>query len=631
MRTRRLLLLVATLTLAVGCGSKAPPEEQGSGAHANLNARIKAHTVAETATATGTQTSTGTATGSHVATVTVTSTSTAVISATDWYTVNATVTGTVKVTAYYLSWTGTSTNTTTNTRTTTVVGPVQSTSVFTNIATNTVTNSRNGTETKTITAATTGFVTFTGTTTVTVTNTVTSTAGARQGSGTKTITATGTAVQNGTALWTWHQTGTVTQTATQSDTRVITNTGTVTQTLTLTSTATDTATGACLGLWRSTTCGQWCLQETQADRKVCQQYLDCYLNHGCGPTTCGGVDDICGVNVVRPASGTAPKIIADQVYQCMGCAGSTPTTSCSGLPDMTPCDDNNACTTNDRCLGGACTMTTPVTCTALDQCHNAGTCNPNIGCSNPNKPDGTACNDSNECTQVDSCLAGSCTGSALVTCTPLDQCHDAGKCAPATGVCSNPPKAGGPNDVHPTAICVKDKGSGYYEALFGYTNPNKGEVTTIPVGDNNHFLSAPAGLGQPEDFYPTTMPAAFSVLFNGDSLTWVLPGGCATVSSSTTACPTTDCSPACRTGEKCVGGKCVTQCGDGLCAGDENCISCPADCGCSAGLVCLGNTCAKPVQCGGDSWECGAGVSFGVNVDCGSCPNGGACINHICQ
>ena len=42
----------------------------------------------------------------------------------------------------------------------------------------------------------------------------------------------------------------------------------------------------------------------------------------------------------------------------------------------------------------------PVTCTASDQCHVAGTCNPATGaCSNPPAPNGTACNDGNACTQ----------------------------------------------------------------------------------------------------------------------------------------------------------------------------------------------------------------------------------------
>ena len=59
-------------------------------------------------------------------------------------------------------------------------------------------------------------------------------------------------------------------------------------------------------------------------------------------------------------------------------------------------------------------------------------------CSNPTKADGTPCNDGNACTQTDTCQAGTCTGANPVTCAAPDQCHDAGTCNPATGVCSNP-------------------------------------------------------------------------------------------------------------------------------------------------------------------------------------------------
>jgi hypothetical protein len=52
-----------------------------------------------------------------------------------------------------------------------------------------------------------------------------------------------------------------------------------------------------------------------------------------------------------------------------------------------------------------------VTCTASDQCHDPGTCNPaNATCSNPNKPNGTACNDGDLNTLNDACNNGVCAG-----------------------------------------------------------------------------------------------------------------------------------------------------------------------------------------------------------------------------
>jgi hypothetical protein len=53
----------------------------------------------------------------------------------------------------------------------------------------------------------------------------------------------------------------------------------------------------------------------------------------------------------------------------------------------------------------------PVTCSALDQCHVAGTCNPATGfCSHPTAANGTACTDGNPCTQTDTCQSGVCNG-----------------------------------------------------------------------------------------------------------------------------------------------------------------------------------------------------------------------------
>src|SRR5206468_1700300 len=108
------------------------------------------------------------------------------------------------------------------------------------------------------------------------------------------------------------------------------------------------------------------------------------------------------------------------------------------------CDDGNVCTQTDTCRAGTCTGGNPVVCPATDQCHDAGTCDPSTGmCSNPAKPDGTACNDGTACTRSDSCQAGTCTGGDPVVCTAADQCHDAGTCDPSTGMCSNPAKPDG--------------------------------------------------------------------------------------------------------------------------------------------------------------------------------------------
>jgi hypothetical protein len=124
-----------------------------------------------------------------------------------------------------------------------------------------------------------------------------------------------------------------------------------------------------------------------------------------------------------------------------GCTSAT--TVATVIASGASCDDGSACTIGDLCAAGSCAGT-PVACGALDQCHVAGTCDTATGqCSNPDAPNGSACSDGDPCTRTDTCQLGACVGANPVLCAPLDQCHDAGTCQPATGQCTSPAKADG--------------------------------------------------------------------------------------------------------------------------------------------------------------------------------------------
>jgi hypothetical protein len=244
------------------------------------------------------------------------------------------------------------------------------------------------------------------------------------------------------------------------------------------------------------------------------------------------------------------------------------------LPNGTGCSDSNGCTQTDACQAGVCVGGNVKVCTAIDQCHVAGTCAPATGlCSNPNKADGTTCNDSNACTQTDACQAGTCVGTTPVVCSALDQCHATGTCDPATGVCSNPNQpdgttcsdtlactqgdacqagicagapqscstptdcdAIGPCAVQPTVSCVLLQGDGTYVALFGYQNGASSAVQ-IPLGPNNQFSPVAADQGQPTSFKPGSLDYWVSVPFTSGSVTWTLAGRSVTATTSSPACP----------------------------------------------------------------------------------------------
>lgn len=173
--------------------------------------------------------------------------------------------------------------------------------------------------------------------------------------------------------------------------------------------------------------------------------VQCEGQNLCGASTCNPLTAQC-VNTYAPAGTQCGDPNTTGICQIGGvCTGdSLFCPAAVDAPDGTPCTDSNACTQNDTCQSGACVPGTPVVCTALDQCHDIGVCDPANGiCSDPAKANGSTCNDGNACTQTDTCQEGVCTGNNPVVCTASDQCHDAGVCNPNTGICSNPTKTNG--------------------------------------------------------------------------------------------------------------------------------------------------------------------------------------------
>ena len=130
---------------------------------------------------------------------------------------------------------------------------------------------------------------------------------------------------------------------------------------------------------------------------------------------------------------------------CQVCDPDQSTGQWSNVENGRPCDDGNVCTRRDECRNGSCTGLDPVVCAPSDQCHRAGECDPGSGlCSNPEAPDGTACNaDDNACTRNDSCRAGVCQPGDPVVCEARGQCRVAGTCDADTGECDNPPAPDG--------------------------------------------------------------------------------------------------------------------------------------------------------------------------------------------
>lgn len=169
--------------------------------------------------------------------------------------------------------------------------------------------------------------------------------------------------------------------------------------------------------------GEWRLDVDFGYRSVCAP--------GGQPIVCDNGDACHDPGVCQPDTGT--------------CSPPVP------RADGSACDDGNACTQTDTCQSGICGGADPIQCSALDQCHAPGTCDPSSGtCSNPNAGDGTSCNDGDTCSSDDQCVAGVCQGGpgSCEVCTDqqdndgdgLIDCLDADcpNCLPITNTCHHP-------------------------------------------------------------------------------------------------------------------------------------------------------------------------------------------------
>jgi hypothetical protein len=169
----------------------------------------------------------------------------------------------------------------------------------------------------------------------------------------------------------------------------------------------------------------FCVFPPEPAATPCDDGLTCTSADACdGAGTCNGLS-IC--NDDNPCTDD----FADEGNNC----------ACSYGPaaDGTACSDSSVCTEGDTCVAGSCVGGSEIDCNDLDAC-TADSCNSLSGCVN----EAINCDNGNACDGLETCDSGTgCVGGIPVICTASDQCHDVGVCSPGSGLCSDPAKPDG--------------------------------------------------------------------------------------------------------------------------------------------------------------------------------------------
>lgn len=187
---------------------------------------------------------------------------------------------------------------------------------------------------------------------------------------------------------------------------------------------------------------------------------------------------------------------------------------------------------DDLCAG--------VTCTAPDQCHGAGTCDPATGvCSNPAKPDGSACDDGDACTLGDACQAGACGGAAVPPTTFYADADGDGHGDPSTSfqACAQPAESVVVGDdcddtnasAHPgaTEACngVDDNCNGNVDEN---ACPNNGIIFATDISVTPRVIAKLDSAGNRLENYGAAQAMVFptDLAIGPDGMLWVYVGSC---------------------------------------------------------------------------------------------------------
>lgn len=182
----------------------------------------------------------------------------------------------------------------------------------------------------------------------------------------------------------------------------------------------------------------------------------------CCDQACTGCKACSGSPLTNAAAGQCSNVVAGKVaHSACTNSGKTcgndgmcdGTGACRSTPKQgESCDPGNACISGSTCNAGQCSGGTTKTCNSPPTCKTGGSCNPANGQCTYTDASGTTCNDNNACTTNDKCSSGTCGGTAI-TCNSPAPCQKATTCSGA-GQCNYP----NANDGVTDASCPANQG-----------------------------------------------------------------------------------------------------------------------------------------------------------------------------
>ena len=261
-------------------------------------------------------------------------------------------------------------------------------------------------------------------------------------------------------------------------------------------------------------------------------------------------------------------------------------TGCVYTANAASCDDGNACTENDTCAGKVCGGQTK-SCDDSNAC-TVDSCSTTLGCKHL-ADTGGACDDNDKCTTVDKCDAGVCKGTTAPSCDDNNACtndgcdaalgcthvNNAGTCEDGDlcttgdncvdGICKAGPAVVCADDGNACTaeLCKPDSGCGYY-ALTGPSCNDKNPCTTGETCANGTCTGG-APVTCADDGNPCTVETCDPA------------SGCkSTPAQDGTACADADL---CTLQDSCLAGACISGPGKPVCCDPQDYGPYPAGCG----------------------------------------------------